>query len=91
MRIDRLVDLSRRSNKAVLVEEVDQIRRIAQAYDMPCVIDLAHQLESMIAGGWSATLASHYFAALQDAVSGDVMDPQGHQAVLASVAVYGVR
>ena len=87
-RIDRLPALSRAANLAEFVGELDQLRRLADAHDMPCLSDIAHQIEALAAHGWSRNMANHYFAAMEAAITADTLDKDAQNAVLASVAIY---
>lgn len=87
-RIDRLPGLARTASLSDFVTELDDLRKLADSHGMPCLSDLAHQIEALAANGWSVTLADHYFAAMDAAIAADSMDLKAQQAVMASVAVY---
>lgn len=90
-RIDRLPRLARTARLADFVAEIDDLRKIADSYDMPCLSDMAHSIENLAANGWSVTLADHYFAAMDAALLADSMDVAAQRAVMASVAIYRVH
>lgn len=87
-RIDRLPALSRSASLSDLVCELDQLRRLADAHEMPCLSDIAHQIEALAAKGWSRTMADHYFTAMHAAITADTLGKEAHDAVMASVAIY---
>jgi len=74
-----------------LAMEIDRMRKIADSHAMPCVSDLAHGLEHLLAHGWSRTMARHYFDAVDEAISSDPGDADMRTAMLASIAVRGAR
>jgi hypothetical protein len=84
-----------RVSRRELAIEIDRMRRIADSHEMPCVSDLAHGLEHLLAHGWSRTMARHYFDAMDDAIAADSGNPNTapdmRTAMLASIAVRGAR
>lgn len=74
-----------------LAIEIDRMRRIADSHQMPCVSDLAHGLEHLLANGWSRTMAAHYFDAMEEAIAAEPGGADMRTAMLASIAVRGVR
>jgi hypothetical protein len=83
--------MARRASHAELAGQIDRMRRIADTHAMPCVSDLAHALEHLLAHGWSRTMADHYLSAMDEAIASDCGDADMRTAMLASVAVRGVR
>ncbi|WP_373488735.1 hypothetical protein [Blastomonas sp.] len=83
--------IARHAPPRKLAEDIDRIRRIADRNAMPCVSDLAHRLEHLLAHGWSRTMARHYLDAIDDAIAADTGDAGMRAALLASVAVRGAR
>lgn len=80
-----------RASRAELATQIDRMRRIADSNAMPCVSDLAHGLEHLLAHGWSRTMAAQYFEAMDAAIASDCGNADMRAAVLASIAVRGVR
>ncbi|AOG01936.1 MAG: hypothetical protein ACT6R2_17640 [Blastomonas fulva] len=80
-----------RVSRAELAVQIDRMRRIADSNAMPCVSDLAHGLEHLLANGWSRTMARHYFDAMDEAIASDCGNADMRAAVLASIAVRGAR
>lgn len=80
-----------RVSRAELATQIDRMRRIADSHKMPCVSDLAHGLEHLLANGWSRTMAQHYFDAMDAAIASDCGNADMRAAVLASIAVRGAR
>ena len=74
-----------------LAVEIDRVRRLAASHELPCVSDLAHRLEHLLAHGWSRTMAGHYLDALDEAIAADFGGPEMRTAMLASIAVRGAR
>lgn len=83
--------MASRAPRTELAHHIDRMRRIADSNAMPCVSDLAHALEHLLAHGWSRTMASHYFQAMDEAIATDCGNADMRAAVLASIAVRGVR
>jgi hypothetical protein len=80
-----------RVSRAELATQIDRMRRIADSNAMPCVSDLAHRLEHLLATGWSRNMARHYLDAMDEAIASDCGNADMRAAVLASIAVRGVR
>lgn len=84
-----------RVSRRELAIELDRMRRIADTHHMPCVSDLAHGLEHLLAHGWSRTMSRHYFDAMDDAIAADSGNSNTQSdrrtAMLASIAVRGAR
>lgn len=80
-----------RASRAELASQIDRMRRIADSNLMPCVSDLAHGLEHLLAHGWSRNMADHYFTAMDEAIASDCGNADMRAAVLASIAVRGAR
>jgi hypothetical protein len=80
-----------RASPAELAGRLDQMRRVADSNNMPCVSDLVHQLEHLLAHRWSRNMAAQYLAAMDDAIACDNGTPEMRAAFLASVAVRGAR
>lgn len=74
-----------------LAQQIDRMRRMADSHAMPCVSDLAHGLEHLLANGWSRNMAQHYFDAIDEAIASDCGNADMRAAVLASIAVRGAR
>ncbi|MEZ5709367.1 MAG: hypothetical protein R3E02_08275 [Blastomonas sp.] len=88
MRIGRLPELARRGSLREMVVEMDRLRRIADRHHLPCLSDIAHQVEALAAHGWSRTMAAHYFSAMDDALRIAPDDRAAQQALLASIAIH---
>lgn len=80
-----------RVSRAELAAQIDRMRRIADSNAMPCVSDLAHRLEHLLATGWSRHMAQQYLDAMDEAIASDCGNADMRVAVLASIAVRGVR
>lgn len=80
-----------RASRAELATQIDRMRRIADLNAMPCVSDLAHGLEHLLATGWSRNMARHYLDAMDEAIASDCGSAEMRVAVLASIAVRGAR
>lgn len=83
--------LARRVARDDLQREIGKMRHMAEANALPCVSDLAHGLEHLLAHGWSRTMAAHYLDAMDEAIACDSGDGEMRAAMLASIAVRGVR
>lgn len=80
-----------RASPAELAVQIDRMRRIADTHKMPCVSDLAHGLEHLLAHDWNRTMVCQYFEAMDEAIASDCGNADMRAAVLASIAVRGVR
>jgi hypothetical protein len=74
-----------------LRREIGRMRHLAESNALPCVSDLAYGLEHMLSRGWSRTMAAHYLDAMDEAIASDCGDGEMRAAMLASIAVRGVR
>jgi hypothetical protein len=83
--------LARRVARTELQRELCKMRHMAEVNALPCVSDLAHGLEHLLAQGWSRTMAAHYLDAMDEAIACDSGDGEMRAAMLASIAVRGVR
>lgn len=83
--------IASRVSRAELATQIDRMRRIADNNAMPCVSDLAHGLEHLLATGWSRNMARHYLDSMDEAIASDCGNADMRAAVLASIAVRGVR
>jgi hypothetical protein len=83
--------LARRVARDDLQREIGKMRHMAEASALPCVSDLAHGLEHLLNQGWSRTMAAHYLDAMDEAIACDCGNGDMRAAVLASIAVRGVR
>lgn len=83
--------LARRLARTELQREIGKMRHMAEVNSLPCVSDLAYGLEHLLAHGWSRTMAAHYLDAMDEAIACDRGDGDMRAAMLASIAVRGVR
>ncbi len=91
MQAGHIRSLARRVARNDLQREIGKMRHMAEAHSLPCVSDLAHGLEHLLAQGWSRTMAAQYLDAMDEAIACDRGDGDMRAAVLASIAVRGVR
>lgn len=83
--------LARRVAREDLKREIGKMRHMAEVNALPCVSDLAYGLEHLLAHGWSRTMAAQYLDAMDEAIASDCGDGDMRAAMLASIAVRGVR
>ncbi len=74
-----------------LKREIGKMRHLAEINALPCVSDLAYGLEHLLTQGWSRTMAAQYLDAMDEAIASDCGDGDMRAAMLASIAVRGVR
>lgn len=74
-----------------LKREIGKMRHLAETNALPCVSDLAYGLEHLLTRGWSCTMAAQYLDAMDEAIASDCGDGDMRAAMLASIAVRGVR
>ena len=74
-----------------LKREIGKMRHLAEINALPCVSDLAYGLEHLLTRGWSRTMAAQYLDAMDEAIASDCGDGDMRAAMLASIAVRGVR
>ncbi len=91
MQAGHLRSLARRVARDDLKREIGKMRHMAEVNALPCVSDLAYGLEHLLAHGWSRTMAAQYLDAMDEAIASDCGDGDMRAAMLASIAVRGVR
>jgi len=91
MQAGHLRSLARRVARDDLKREIGKMRHMAEVNALPCVSDLAYGLEHLLAHGWSRTMAAQYLDAMDEAIASDCGDGDMRAAILASIAVRGVR
>jgi hypothetical protein len=91
MQAGHLRSLARRVARDDLRREIGKMRHMAEVNALPCVSDLAYGLEHLLAHGWSRTMATQYLDAMDEAIASDCGDGDMRAAMLASIAVRGVR
>ena len=91
MQAGHLRSLARRVARDDLKREIGKMRHMAEVNALPCVSDLAYGLEHLLAHGWSRTMAAQYLDAMDEAIASDYGDGDMRAAMLASIAVRGVR
>lgn len=91
MQAGHLRSLARRVARDDLKREIGKMRHMAEVNALPCVSDLAYGLEHLLAHGWSRTMAAQYLDAMDEAIASDCGDGDMRVAMLASIAVRGVR
>ncbi|WP_033925489.1 hypothetical protein [Sphingomonas sp. 35-24ZXX] len=91
MQAGHLRSLARRVARDDLRREIGKMRHMAEVNALPCVSDLAYGLEHLLAHGWSRTMAAQYLDAMDEAIASDCGDGDMRAAMLASIAVRGVR
>ena len=91
MQAGHLRSLARRVARDDLKREIGKMRHMAEVNALPCVSDLAYGLEPLPAHGWSRTMAAQYLDAMDEAIASDCGDGDMRAAMLASMAVRGVR
>lgn len=84
-RIDRLAaDLPQMSISRV-AHEVDELRRIAGQYGLMPVVEIAHGLESALAGLTGVAMAKPFLEKMRDAVGCERLDAAATQTYLAAI------
>ncbi len=91
MQAGHLRTLARRVAREDLKREIGKMRHMAEVNALPCVSDLAYGLEHLLVHGWSRTMAAQYLDAMDEAIASDCGDGDMRAAMLASIAVRGVR
>lgn len=91
MQAGHLRSLARRVARDDLKREIGKMRHMAEVNALPCVSDLTYGLEHLLAHGWSRTMAAQYLDAMDEAIASDCGDGDMRAAMLASIAVRGVR
>ncbi|WP_152414454.1 hypothetical protein [Blastomonas sp. AAP53] len=91
MQAGHVRSLARRVARDDLKREIAKMRHMAASNALPCVSDLAHGLEHLLTHGWSRTMAVQYLDAMDEAIACDCGDGDMRAAMLASIAVRGVR
>ena len=84
-RIDALAEQVLRIRSGQIAHAVDEIRRTAREYGLDAVADMAHSLESAMAGADGAVTVRSYLDAMREMIGCEALAPDAAQAWLASI------